>query len=169
MPSPEVRRCRKCKQLLNLSEFRCRSGPLAEREGRAGQPYGRCKSCTRKITIARLDGNMSHALRSLLWRSGTRATKVHSRQSLTVEILYEIYAKQNGRCVLTGRLLTATRGQGRVSSNVSLDRIDNSLGYTKENIQLTSRKANEMKGDGTEEELLEYSTDVVKTLGRPKK
>jgi len=112
---------------------------------------------------------MSHALRSLLWRSGTRATKVHSRQSLTVEILYEIYAKQNGRCVLTGRLLTATRGQGRVSSNVSLDRIDNSLGYTKENIQLTSRKANEMKGDGTEEELLEYSTDVVKTLGRPKK
>ena len=169
MPSPEVRRCRKCKQLLNILEFRLRSGPQAEKAGRAGQPYGRCKSCTRIDTIAKTDGDVAYALRALLWRSGTRERKAHSRESLTPEILYEVYAKQNGRCALSGKLLTARRGIGRVAANVSLDRIDNSLGYTKENIQLTTLKANEMKGDGTEEQLLDYCVSITKKLGRPKK
>ena len=169
MPSPVVRRCRKREKLLNISEFRLRSGPTAEKAGRAGQPYGQCKSCTRNSTIAKTDGNISYALRALLWRGGTRGQKFFDRQGLTLENLYEVYAKQNGRCALTGLLLTAKRGVGRVAGNVSLDRIDNSLGYTKQNIQLTTLKANEMKGDGTEEQLLSYCKAIVKTLGRPKK
>ena len=169
MPSPEVRRCRKCKKLLNISEFRLRSGPQAEKAGRAGQPYGRCKSCTRKYTIEKTDGDLPHALRSLLWRTGTRDKKVHSREALTPEILYELYTKQNGRCAISGKMLTAKRGVGRVAANVSLDRIDNSLGYTRENIQLAALKANEMKGDGTEEQLLDYCVSIIETIGRPKK
>ena len=169
MLNPKVRRCRKCKQLLNISEFRLRSGPQAEKAGRAGQPYGRCKSCTRKYTIEKTDGDLPHALRSLLWRTGTRDKKVHSREALTPEILYELYTKQNGRCAISGKMLTAKRGVGRVAANVSLDRIDNSLGYTRENIPLAALKANEMKGDGTEAQLLDYCVSIIETIGRPKK
>jgi hypothetical protein len=88
---------------------------------------------------------------------------------LTPEILYELYTKQNGRCAISGKMLTAKRGVGRVAANVSLDRIDNSLGYTRENIQLAALKANEMKGDGTEAQLLDYCVSIIETIGRPKK
>lgn len=39
----------------------------------------------------------------------------------------------------------------------SLDRIDPTLGYTKENIQVISRKANLMKNDATREELVRFA------------
>lgn len=169
MSTPTKRCCQACKKLLNVSEFNVRSGPVAEREGRAGQPYGKCKACKRKAKVSETDGNLAYALRALLWKSGTRVFKTHSRDGLKPEDLFEIYAKQSGRCALTGFELTYLRGKGRVQTNVSLDRLDNELGYTKENVQLTCLKANEMKGDGDEETLLKYSRAIVKVLGRRKK
>ena len=80
-----------------------------------------------------------------------------------------MYAKQRGRCALTGFELTAIRGKGRVQTNVSLDRLDNDIGYKKNNVQLTCLKANEMKGDGDDKDLLRFSRAIVKMLGRPKK
>jgi hypothetical protein len=169
MSTPKKRCCQTCKQLLNVSEFNVRSGPAAEREGRAGQPYGKCKNCKRKAKVTETDGNLAYALRALLWRCGSRAKKVHKRDGLTPEDLYEVYAKQSGRCALTGFELTYVRGKGRVQTNVSLDRVDNELGYTKENIQLTCIKANEMKGDADDEALLTFCRAIIKVLGRRKK
>jgi len=169
MLTPKMRCCRKCKQSLNVSEFNLRSGPQAEKEGRAGQPYGQCKSCKRKAKVKETDGDLAHALRALLWGGGTRDRKVHSRKELVPEDLYEIYTRQRGRCALTGFELTAIRGKGRIQTNVSLDRIDNDLGYTKDNIQLTCAKANEMKGDGDGETLLKFCRAIIKMLGRPQK
>lgn len=45
----------------------------------------------------------------------------------------------------------------------SLDRINPDLGYTKDNIQVISRKANRMKNDATPEELRRFAEWVIKT------
>lgn len=166
-----MRRCNGCNQELPLSEFRVRAGKTAEKEGRAGQPYGRCRQCNRKRTIKRHDGDMSHAIRALLWSGGSRRGREEerSRKHLTVEQLNQLYVKQKGKCALSGFELTAIRGKSAFPTNVSIDRIDNSKGYTIDNIQLVCRKANTMKGEETWEELLDWCTAILQSAGRPPK
>lgn len=43
----------------------------------------------------------------------------------------------------------------------SLDRIDSSKGYTKDNIRVISYKANKMKNDATEQELVSFAKGVL--------
>lgn len=43
----------------------------------------------------------------------------------------------------------------------SLDRIDSSRGYTKDNIQVISYKANRMKSNATEQELISFAKGVL--------
>lgn len=60
-----------------------------------------------------------------------------------VETLGGIY------CAYTGQAMTHKRGTGRLKTNISLDRIDNTKGYTKDNIIFCSIAFNDLKGSVT--------------------
>lgn len=49
----------------------------------------------------------------------------------------------------------------RTPYTASLDKIDNTLGYVKGNIQVISRKANMMKSDASREELINFANWVL--------
>ena len=120
----------------------------------------RCKECDKKYraTQAGLDqySYMDKLFSKLRYevQSGTRRT---SRADLTWDItqahLYNCYHKQDGKCALSGQTMTWLTGQGKVDSNISLDRIDPTLGYEPDNIQLICYRCNIMKHDLCETEL----------------
>lgn len=67
-------------------------------------------------------------------------------------------------CPILGIELNMNSGKsGAYRNSPSLDRIDNSKGYTKENIQVISQLANAMKCHATKEELLRFANWIYKT------
>lgn len=55
--------------------------------------------------------------------------------------------------------------EGRVNTNLSIDRINSSKGYTKDNVQLVTMAANQMKNDLTLDELIVMCSNIIKTVG----
>ena len=89
--------------------------------------------------------------------------RIHKRD-FNIDLLYvcEVYEAQRGLCAITGVKMTYVAGEGIVPTNISIDRIDSSIGYAKGNIQLTCRNVNIMKSNMTMSELRHWSRLIVK-------
>ena len=55
--------------------------------------------------------------------------------------------------------------EGRVNTNLSIDRIDSAKGYTRDNVQLVTMVANQMKNDLAIDELVDICERVIKVAG----
>ena len=80
-----------------------------------------------------------------------------------------LYEKQEGKCALSGRTMTYQTGEGRVPTNISIDRIDPKIGYELGNIQLVCIQANKMKAELSGNELRDWCLDIVNTNDKRKK
>lgn len=69
--------------------------------------------------------------------------------TVTQEELNELYIKQNGKCAITGQVLTCNKSL----CDISIDRIDSNKHYTKNNVQLVLDSANQRKADLSNKEL----------------
>jgi len=67
-------------------------------------------------------------------------------------------------CPYIGWEITKIIGEyrGKIPTNASLDRIDSSIGYTKENIQVISSLANKLKNNADEDVLIKFALGVLK-------
>lgn len=99
------------------------------------------------------------------WRSKSqkRESKKHMLFTITLEELDAIYDRQSGLCYYTGRqLIPATGSKYAVSeTNISLDRIDNNIGYTYDNIVLCTKMVNVSRNIQTQEEYIQMCKDVA--------
>lgn len=92
----------------------------------------------------------------------TKRTKLP--MDLTVLQMLALYAKQDGRCALTGRLLCLKR-EGKLDS-LSIDRKNPRKGYTIKNVRFVTWQANTARHTGTDFQLVAFCRDVLKYAKR---
>jgi hypothetical protein len=78
---------------------------------------------------------------------------------VTVEALLEILKKQKGLCALSG--IPMTHGKTVMETAISIDRIDSSVGYRVNNIQLVCHRINVMKMDMDDNSLWWWAKNLV--------
>lgn len=85
----------------------------------------------------------------------------HLSLDVTAKDLKVIYDKQNGKCALTG-LSLKHREKYKAGDlfTASIDRIDSSKGYTKDNIQILNIFMNLAKNNFADEEMKEFINDL---------
>lgn len=69
-------------------------------------------------------------------------------------------------CPLLGIEITKCVGKGKLPSNPSVDRIDNSKGYIKGNVMIMSNKANSMKYSASKEELITFAENILRIYSK---
>lgn len=130
--------CCSCKRTFPIEDF-----PKAT--NKSGHRY-RCKECSRKRENEIKSNNLRAYFSDLLKTSKESAKKRNiDCYELDVDFLVELYDLQDGKCAITGIPMTHIAGQGIVPTNISMDRINSSIGYTKDNVQLTCRFINHAK------------------------
>lgn len=80
---------------------------------------------------------------------------------VTVDEVIEVYNRTN-ECRYCGRTMVHSTGRGSHSpTSPSLDRMDNGMVITKDNIQYICKECNTRKGNRTHEEYIAYAKRVL--------
>ena len=127
----------------------------------------RCPKCkTNQNKIKRKDYSDKERLDLILLHrfhgAKDRAIKNNISFNLTLEDLHSLWDIQKGLCAVSKLPMTFNLDQGRIFTNVSIDKINPHLGYTKENIQLVCMAVNQMKSDMSLEELYTFCEAILK-------
>jgi hypothetical protein len=84
---------------------------------------------------------------------------------IDIEYIMELLKKQNGKCALTGWDLEFTRGgvydNGTNPRAATIDRIWNSSGYVRGNVQITCWQSNRVKGSMSNDEFIEMCKNIT--------
>ena len=147
--------CTKCKQTQPKSNFYYR--PSSKENLNAI-----CKVCLRKNvkkyrnkSTNTLEGYLAYRLYSVKGRAKRKNTIC----DITVADLMSLYKEQKGLCKLSQVEMTCDGG--RKKSSLSIDRIDNTKGYTKDNIQMLCYIVNIMKLNMKSEELIFWCSKIM--------
>lgn len=137
--------CTICNETKSLDNFYIMRGKY---------PQSYCKPCLKAQKKQYYAGNREQ---KLLEHARARARKFNLDCDITIaDVVIPTH------CPYLGIELTDHVGKGRTGTNPSLDRIDTSKGYIKGNVQVISDKANRMKSDASNEELIAFATYILR-------
>jgi hypothetical protein len=126
----------------------------------------RCNSCKleqRKAAIATYDNDvkLEKVLQARWLAAKSRAIDKSIPFTITKEDLLTVWKAQNGKCAISGLDMTYELGEGRTYTNVSIDQVSPSKGYTVDNIQLVCMAVNQLKSDLDMDTILTLCSAIV--------
>jgi len=126
--------------------------------------YNRIKKLNLKRTH-RYPPRLHHTIPNFLWLSTIKGAQYRNFDfKISIEDVWEQFLKQNKKCALTNWKIEFTNIRNK--NTASIDRIDSTKGYFKDNIQIVHKKINTLKMDFPEKELFQMCraiTNNVKT------
>jgi hypothetical protein len=129
--------------------------------------YKQCNNCRLKERMDSADVNFSKKENQYFSKVKYGAKKRKIPFSITKKYIYNILAKQNNKCAISGKPMFFDADTDE--EKASLDRIDASLGYIHGNLQWVRKRFNLMKGNLTEDEFVINCRDVVLFSNKKKK
>lgn len=142
----ENKRCCRCKEFKPKESF-CERKDRVKIDG-SFQRKTICIKCDNAATVKMRNSSFKMFLAYLFSNTKNDCRKKRGYAlDIDVDFLFDLYENQNGVCPLTGIKMTYVSGKGRTYSNISIDRIDNSIGYVKGNVRLVCLWANTAKND----------------------
>lgn len=145
-----VKRCTKCKSIQPLSNFH----KQAKRKDGHREHCKTCRREERRLAHLKKD-QQQHNLESIKSRS--------KKNGIIFNLTYDDINPPK-ICPILGITLEHSRGKMKYNSP-SVDRIDPTKGYTKDNIQIISNLANVMKSNATPEQLVAFAKWALRTYG----
>jgi hypothetical protein len=151
--SETQRTCKKCNLVKPKEEF-CKLNSTA-------YSY-MCKDCFNENRSSNRNDYFFKTLNSFITHkianARKRAKKKNINFDLDIEFIINLYEKQNGLCALSKETLTFERNNFK---NLSIDRVNSSKGYTKDNVQLVCEIVNCMKLDLNVEDFILFCKKIV--------
>ena len=125
----------------------------------------RCKKCLQKdpTRVNRLikKDDLDLFIKDRFYGAKNRSIKKGIKFELTLDFLKDLWKIQNGLCAITKIKMTHTILEGKLKTNLSIDKINPTLGYTKDNIQLICNIINIMKSDMSIKDLIYFSKLII--------
>ena len=125
----------------------------------------RCKKCLKKDPnrydrLIKKD-DLRYYLKDRMHGAKFRSNKRNLEFSITLNYLLKLWEQQEGFCNLTGLKMTHSILEGKIKTNLSIDRINPKLGYVENNVQLVCNVANVMKSNLSIEELIDFCKLII--------
>lgn len=154
--------CHCCKEYKEETEF----SPNGEANPLRNNHRSLCKDCTTQRQREHLIGlaetpKLRKCMNSRLLAARDRTNKHNIFFDISLDYLMELWDKQKGMCALSGIKMTFELKRGRTHTNVSIDKIDRTKGYTVGNVQLVCMACNQIKSDMTEEAMYYFCKNIV--------
>lgn len=149
----------------------CECGELAWRNSallKSGHST-RCKKCGNKVYIDNAGITKVNAIIASKYnqtKHGIPTRRFRGRRpeltfNISVAYLNELYEKQDHKCALSGVSIEPNLRLTMQQQNMSIDRIDSSIGYEEGNIQWVDKRINMMKGSLSNEEFIKLCNLVA--------
>lgn len=148
----QEKQCNECGELKPITDFP-KSGK--DRQGNVKYRY-ECKNCYNK----RYGTNWKYRIMASVYtRFKESAYKETLGEKIGAEFLESLKQKQGGKCYWLGIEMDFTRRNRLLAP--SLDRLDPSMGYERDNVVLTTMFANLGRGESSESEMRDFLTMVM--------
>lgn len=147
----KFKECSKCKNFLpRTTEYFS-----TNKDGDSILFRSACKKCTQEISNKN-QSSVEGYLKSLLYSKKSDKRVFEGKYEIDINFLLDLYNKQNGKCAITGIEMKHDKGKGFNMYNISIDRINPKITYTKNNTQLVCLWANVSKNYLTNKEFKKF-------------
>jgi predicted HTH domain antitoxin len=134
--------CSECNVKLSIENYR-RINNITASRGANKNRFRRCDCCY-KQNLKKLKNTLRRRIGLMYSGAKTRSKQNNMEFDITKDDISKLWDTQRGKCFYTNDSMSYTPGHTNL---VSIDRKDSNLGYTKNNICLTSWEVNQMKGN----------------------